>query len=153
MRRFGELPGSLLYQVTEASRPENIVRWFERAVDAATLDDVFAAPPPAAKLDDMFAARPGLSPDGADQPTPARQAAARVSQAWLDLQELMGQGAYEDAFQDGMRGMLMYQLVHRFGALPESVTSRLKDARIPRLKRWAERIAEGASLADVFATL
>lgn len=40
-RRFGELPGTVTARVTRA-RIEDIERWFDRAVDAATLDDVFA---------------------------------------------------------------------------------------------------------------
>jgi flagellar biosynthesis/type III secretory pathway protein FliH len=39
-RRFGTLPKNVTARVTRASI-EDIDRWFDRAVDAATLDDVF----------------------------------------------------------------------------------------------------------------
>jgi hypothetical protein len=40
-RRFGKLPRTVTARVKRA-RIEDIDRWFDRAVDAATLDDVFA---------------------------------------------------------------------------------------------------------------
>jgi Domain of unknown function (DUF4351) len=40
-RRFGTVPEAVTARVTRA-RIEDIQRWFDRAVDAATLDDVFA---------------------------------------------------------------------------------------------------------------
>jgi predicted transposase YdaD len=42
VRRFGTLPDSVTRRVAGASS-EEIERWFDRAVDAASLDDVFAA--------------------------------------------------------------------------------------------------------------
>ena len=41
VRRFGALPESVTQRVASASTPE-IERWFDRAVDAASIDDVFA---------------------------------------------------------------------------------------------------------------
>ena len=42
-RRFGALPESVTARVTDAGR-EDLERWSDRILDAASLDDVFAAP-------------------------------------------------------------------------------------------------------------
>jgi hypothetical protein len=42
MRRFGTLPESVTQRITSAST-EELERWFDRILDAASLDDVFAA--------------------------------------------------------------------------------------------------------------
>ncbi len=45
VRRFGVLQESVAQRVASASSGE-LDRWFDRAVDAASLDEVFAAPCP-----------------------------------------------------------------------------------------------------------
>jgi hypothetical protein len=151
VRRFGELSGTLIHRVTELSSTDEIVRWFDRAIDAATLDDVFASPH-RATLGDMFAApRPELSPDSAGQLASGPQIIDRVAKARLNLDELLSHGAYMEGIQNGMSALVLHQLAHRFGALPESVTQRVSDASIQELERWGERILDAASLADVYA--
>jgi Domain of unknown function (DUF4351) len=52
----------------------------------------------------------------------------------------------------GQREFLQNLLVHRFGALPDSVTRRLAAASTAELERWGKRILDATSLDDVFAT-
>jgi hypothetical protein len=152
VRRFGEEALSHTHQVTRATTGE-IVRWFERAVDAATLDEVFASPHHAATLGDMFASPPpALSPGASDQPSLGPKVVKYVVQDGMTLDELLARGDYVEGIQEGMRALVLHQLVHRFGALPESVTRRVTKARTAKLKRWGERILDAASLDDVFAT-
>jgi hypothetical protein len=51
----------------------------------------------------------------------------------------------------GERNMLLLQLERRFGALPESVVSRLHAADVEQLQQWGLRVFDAKTLADVFA--
>jgi hypothetical protein len=42
-RRFGDLPGAITDRV-KATYTEDLMCWFDRSMDAASLDDVFALP-------------------------------------------------------------------------------------------------------------
>ena len=132
VRRFGALPVSLASRVRGAPIDE-VVRWFDRAVDAASLEDVFASP------------RPPLGGP------PGGQVIDRLAQITLTLDELLAKGTYEKGIQDGMSALVLHQLVHRLGPLPESVTRRVVDASPDELKRWGERVLDAGSLDDVFA--
>jgi hypothetical protein len=57
-----------------------------------------------------------------------------------------------EAFARGQRALLLIQLVHRFGTLPESVTRRVDGANTEELVRWGKRILNAPSLDDVFAS-
>ena len=47
--------------------------------------------------------------------------------------------------------MVQRQLQRRFGPLPEWVEERLQGAGEAQLERWAERLLEAPTLAEVFA--
>jgi hypothetical protein len=62
---------------------------------------------------------------------------------------------WEDQFRregrkDGEATLLTLQLRKRFGELPESVRTRVSEARPEELEHWAERLLEASSLDDVF---
>jgi hypothetical protein len=52
--------------------------------------------------------------------------------------------------KDGEATLLTLLLRKRFGELPESVRTRLSEARPDELERWGERLLEVSSLSDVF---
>jgi hypothetical protein len=52
--------------------------------------------------------------------------------------------------KDGEATLLTLQLRKRFGELPESVRTRVSEARPEELEHWGERLLEASSLDDVF---
>jgi hypothetical protein len=56
----------------------------------------------------------------------------------------------EEGRKDGVATVLALQLRKRFGELPESVRTRLSEARSDELEHWSERLLEVSSLDDVF---
>lgn len=53
--------------------------------------------------------------------------------------------------EEVLRGVLIGLLTQRFGSVPESVLTRVHEADIPTLARWASRVLAAASLDDVLA--
>ena len=52
--------------------------------------------------------------------------------------------------KDGEATLLTLQLRKRFGELPESVRTRVSEARPDELEHWGERLMDASSLEDVF---
>ena len=53
--------------------------------------------------------------------------------------------------REGFQTMLLVQLRQRFGEPPDDVRTRIEQADMDDLQRWAERVIPASSLADVFA--
>ena len=64
-------------------------------------------------------------------------------------QEGRQQGRQEGILQ-GEAALLRRQLVRRFGALPSWAEQRLEQANLEELERWAERVLDASTLAEVF---
>ena len=75
-----------------------------------------------------------------------------IEQTMQTLEQLLRPEIFEKGVATGQRELLLSQLVHRFGTLPESVTRRVAAASTAELERWGKRILDAASLDDVFAT-
>jgi hypothetical protein len=63
--------------------------------------------------------------------------------------QFLRQGRQEGR-KDGEATLLTLLLRKRFGELPESVRTRLSEARPDELERWGERLLDVSSLSDVF---
>jgi hypothetical protein len=90
----------------------------------------------------------------------ARLVGQDIEQTMQTLEQLLRPEVFEKGIEKGVekgvvkgqRELLLSQLVHRFGALPESVTRRVAGASTAELERWGKRILDAALLDDVFAT-
>ena len=56
----------------------------------------------------------------------------------------------QEGIQQGEAALLRRQLVRRFGSLPSWTEQRLEQASREELERWAERVLEAPTLAEVF---
>jgi len=65
------------------------------------------------------------------------------------IQEGIREGIREGR-KDGEATLLTLQLRKRFGELPESVRTRVSEARPDELEHWGERLMDASSLEDVF---
>ncbi|MBK7000650.1 MAG: DUF4351 domain-containing protein [Rhodoferax sp.] len=65
------------------------------------------------------------------------------------MQQGMEQGM-QQGIQQGECSLLVRQLTRRFGALPEWVNTRLKQAHTDLLETWGERVLDAKSLEEVF---
>jgi hypothetical protein len=78
-----------------------------------------------------------------------------IEQTMETLEQLLRPAIFEKGVEAGIakgqREFLLRLLVHRFGALPETVTRRVAAASTAELERWGERILDAVSLEDVFA--
>jgi uncharacterized FlgJ-related protein len=78
-----------------------------------------------------------------------------IEQTMETLEQLLRPEIFEKGVEKGVakgqRELLLSQLVHRFGTLPESVTRRVAAASTAELELWGKRILDAASLDDVFA--
>ncbi|HWN68632.1 MAG TPA: DUF4351 domain-containing protein, partial [Haliangium sp.] len=63
----------------------------------------------------------------------------------------IGKHFYAEGQKDGLRSLLIKQLVRRFGPLPGSATSRIQAAGPDLLECWGERLLSASSLDDVLA--
>jgi hypothetical protein len=123
-RRLGTLPESVKTRIDGAGS-EELERWADRILDAASLDHVFAG----------WASVVG----------------PELQRTMLTFDELLGKEAHARGVSQGERKVLLRQLALRFGTLPESVKARVDGADSEDLERWVERILDAASLDDVFA--
>lgn len=57
---------------------------------------------------------------------------------------------YKEAFLEGEFSLLYKQLEKRFGSLPASILSRLKQANKERLENWAMALLSAKTLDDIF---
>ncbi|HET8702015.1 MAG TPA: DUF4351 domain-containing protein, partial [Nitrococcus sp.] len=58
--------------------------------------------------------------------------------------------AQKKGMQQGQAGLLIRQLMHRFGPLPDEVSQRLENANPDEMETWADRILDAKTLAEVF---
>jgi len=66
------------------------------------------------------------------------------------IQQGLQQGRQE-GIQQGEVALLRRLLVRRFGSLPSWAAQRLEQASLEELERWADRVLDAPTLADVFA--
>lgn len=52
--------------------------------------------------------------------------------------------------QEGLQAVLTRQLQKRFGELPAPVLTQIEAADVGQLERWADRVLDAGSFADVF---
>ncbi|MBK1633606.1 hypothetical protein CKO31_23245 [Thiohalocapsa halophila] len=86
-------------------------------------------------------------------------------QLWRDIQALKGAQAmryitsverigrrigWEEGKQEGEAALLVMLLSQRFGPLSEDTRARLEQADAAQLERWARRLLDAATLAEVF---
>ncbi|MGE3927826.1 MAG: DUF4351 domain-containing protein [Lautropia sp.] len=57
----------------------------------------------------------------------------------------------EKGLEKGRELLLLTQLTHRFGALPEAVAARVEAGSAAEVERWARRILDARTLDEVFA--
>jgi len=66
------------------------------------------------------------------------------------------QQGHQEGLQEGIQrsevSLLMRQLVRRFGALPSWAEQRLEQASLEELERWADRVLDPSTLAEVFGS-
>jgi hypothetical protein len=60
-----------------------------------------------------------------------------------------GQQLIERGRQEGRGAVILALLEHRFGKLPEPLSARIRGAPVAELDRWAIRILDAATLAEV----
>ena len=58
----------------------------------------------------------------------------------------------QEGIQQGEMSLLMRLLVRRFGALPSWAEQRLEQASLEDLERWADRVLDASTLAEVFGS-
>ena len=75
-----------------------------------------------------------------------------VAEAWIEQGRAEGiEKGLAQGIEKGQAGLLLRQLERRFGALPESVRQRVRDASVSELEVWAETVLDAASLEEVMA--
>ena len=83
-----------------------------------------------------------------------------VAEAWIEqgraegIEKGLAEGIEKglaQGFEKGQAGLLLRQLERRFGALPEAVRQRVRDASASELEAWAEAVLDAASLDEVLA--
>ncbi len=75
-----------------------------------------------------------------------------VAEAWIEQGRAEGiEKGLAQGIEKGQAGLLLRQLERRFGALPESVRQRVRDASVSELEVWAEAVLDAASLEEVLA--
>jgi hypothetical protein len=65
----------------------------------------------------------------------------------------IGKHFYAEGQKDGLRGLLVKQLVRRFGPLPGTAMSRIQAAGPDLLEYWGERLLSASSLDDVLVSV
>jgi hypothetical protein len=140
-RRFVAVPEPIAARIDRAGT-EEIERWAERLLDAASLDDVFATAVPA----------PVRGPEEPmtwyyrwAEPEVLQELVARIVQEATEKV----QRAPADR---GRRALLLRLLARRFGSLPEDVTTRIREATNHELACWFDRALDASSLGNVLAT-
>lgn len=58
--------------------------------------------------------------------------------------------AKEEGVQQGQTKLLILQLTHRFGDLPDELRERVEQASLEEIDTWAGRILDAESLEQVF---
>ena len=75
-----------------------------------------------------------------------------VAEAWLEQGRAEGiEKGLAQGIEKGQAGLLLRLMERRFGALPESVRQRVRDASASELEVWAEAVLDAASLEEVLA--
>lgn len=139
-RRFVTVPEAIAARIDRAGTDE-IERWAERLLEAASLDEVFTAAEPAPAR-------------GLDEPMTwyFRWAAPAV------LEELVAR-IVEEAVEKvqstppdrGRRALLLRLLTRRFGSLPDDVTARIRAATNHELACWLDRALDASTLGHVLS--
>ena len=69
---------------------------------------------------------------------------------WKDGQLAGKQEGKREGKQEGQAALLLMLLSQRFGPLSEDTRARLEQADAAQLERWAKRLLDAATLAEVF---
>jgi hypothetical protein len=84
--------------------------------------------------------------------------ARRALEVMMPLQQFppqsdIGKHFYAEGQKDGLRGLLIKQLIRRFGPLPGAAMSRIQAAGPDLLEYWGERLLSASSLDDVLVSV
>lgn len=124
-RWFGELPRALRREI-DAADVEELKDWFDQALEASSLEDVFGD-------EEFWAALTGQT--------------QTVSKALRSMMER----ARAEGEAEAWRGSVLHLLEQRFGPLPDSARQRVGAVTSEKLEVWFARALDAASLEDVFS--